>query len=348
MPKKCLLQGKNWKARRVVFKHTISRFSVFDEARATFSANLNDFPPRTLRESVYTALCFFDIFDHPLTFEELFGALIGIRTSTPEVQKFLAHDRNIEEREGFYFLKGREHLVELRKQRDPLIQKYQKKIRRYLPFIQKIPYVRMAGVCNTLAMGTANGQSDIDLFIITAPGRIFLARTLTTFLFSLLGVRRHGAKIAGRFCLSFYMSEEYLDLKKIMHHSDDIYLIYWFRTLQPIYGKSMYKKFIQDNAWIDEKYFPSDKTLNTASLLKPNKILEKTASFWEFILDHTIGNFLEKKLAQIHLKRHQKKRQKLGPESSVVVDESMLKFHNVDRRREFFEKFQKKIRLLKE
>lgn len=341
--KKCLLQEKNRKARRGVFKHTMNRFPIFDAAKDTFSTNLKDFPPRTLKESVYTALCFFDIFDQPLTLDELYDSLMGTQPSKEELIHFLSQQENIQKKEGFYFLEGREKNLETRKNRTQTIQKFQKKVRRFLPFIQLVPYVRMVAVCNTLAMETANEQSDIDLFIITAPGKIFLARTLTTILFSLLGIRRHGKKIAGRFCLSFYMNENHLDLQKIMKNQNDIYLLYWFRSLQPIYGKSMYKKFIHTNQWIVEKYFSINKTWPIEKRLRTNKLFNGLALFWEWILDHTFAHSLEKKLQEKHLKRHRKNLQKLGPESSVVVNETMLKFHNVDRREEFSQKFEEKI-----
>ena len=286
-------------------------------------------------------MCFFDIFDHLFIIDELFHALMGIKTNKEALIHFLAQEKHIEQKEDFYFLRGHQNLVEMRKNHQAVLQKLQKKVHHYLPFIQLIPYVRMVAVCNTLAMGTANSQSDIDLLIVTAPNRIFLARTLTTFLFSLLGIRRHGTKIAGRFCLSFYMNEEHTDLKNIMQNPDDIYLLYWFRTLKPVYGKEMYKKFIQSNNWINEKYFIHEQNQKIESFQKTKKIFRVKTLLWEYILNHTIANVLEKKLAQIHTARHQKNIQKFGPESSVIVNETMLKFHNIDRRQEFLEKFKK-------
>jgi predicted nucleotidyltransferase len=52
------------------------------------------------------------------------------------------------------------------------------------------PQIHMVALCNSRAMGEADENSDIDLFIITKKGNLWTARFLVTALTSLLGVRR--------------------------------------------------------------------------------------------------------------------------------------------------------------
>ena len=84
-------------------------------------------------------------------------------------------------------------------------------------------------------MNAADGDSDIDLFIETAPGMLWTGRVMTTLFFSLLGVRRHGKYVKGRFCLSFFAVEN-ADLGKVAVEND-AYLYEWARRLIPVDGK---------------------------------------------------------------------------------------------------------------
>lgn len=48
----------------------------------------------------------------------------------------------------------------------------------------------MVALCNSRAMGEAEENSDIDLFIIAKKGNLWTARLIVTFLTALLNVRR--------------------------------------------------------------------------------------------------------------------------------------------------------------
>ena len=63
-----------------------------------------------------------------------------------------------------------------------------------------MPFVRMVALSGSLAHLNADGEADLDLFVITAPGRVWSV-TLTTLLRArLLGWRR-------RLCLNYVVSE---------------------------------------------------------------------------------------------------------------------------------------------
>ncbi len=48
----------------------------------------------------------------------------------------------------------------------------------------------MVALCNSRAMGEADENSDIDLFIIAKKGNLWTTRFIVTFITTLLGVRR--------------------------------------------------------------------------------------------------------------------------------------------------------------
>ena len=217
------------------------------------------------------------------------------------------------------------------------------------------PFLRMAAICNNLAFGRVNKESDIDIFVISKSGRLFFVRTFLTGFLHLFGVRRHGNKIAGRFCLSFFIDDDFLDLSKIAIEND-IYLAYWLKTMIPIADDGVSADLIDNNLWArhffenEDDFFISNKRISKkASYL--NKILE-------FIFGGTIGTFFENKLKTWQLKRAKRKIELMNSENEpqelpgiyeaassdlgVVVGNHILKFHNIDHRRQWRSEWIKK------
>ena len=296
------------------------------------------FPPADLKESVYSALAFFDQFDCPLTIDELERYIMAVTVDRPKLLEFLTDDEKIGGRDGFFFLKGRQGIVNFRKVRREIAQKYWRKVRFFVPLARIVPYIRMVAVCNTLAFDNPTSKSDIDLFVITRRGRIFTARSDLTLFYSLLGVRRHGQKIAGRFCLSFFLAEDSLNLEQMRKDEKDAYLYYWFRSLVPVFGHEYYRKFINENGWLKDSFIEPFRNARQ-HVVEPGKIPRFIGFIKELFLNLPPGNWIEAKLRSDHLKRHDRRTADLGPESDVVIADHMLKYHNIDRRSEFNRKF---------
>jgi hypothetical protein len=87
-------------------------------------------------------------------------------------------------------------------------------------------------------MYSVDADSDIDLFVVTSPRRLWTVRILMTLVFQLLGVRRYGKKIAGRLCLSFFSTTDGLDMSEIALDGGDPYLATWVKYLSPILDKN--------------------------------------------------------------------------------------------------------------
>lgn len=195
------------------------------------------------------------------------------------------------------------------------------KVWKYLPYFSKIPGILSVCVCNSLAMNACHKDSDIDIFIITKSNRMWSVRIYTTFLFMILGQRKTHQKHAGKFCLSFFITENAMDFSKIAI-KNDIYLSYWIQTLRPILNrKHTFEKFLETN--FPEGQKRSSTSYEKLETLLPESKLKKI--FW--------GNF-EKLVKFIFLPRTQKSYQKLWKPFGVVISDDMLKFHNKDRRKE--------------
>ena len=101
-------------------------------------------------------------------------------------------------------------------------------------------------------MNACHKGSDIDLFIITQKNRIWTVRLLTTLYFSLIRLRKIRKKHAGKFCLSFFITENAINFESIAIQND-IYLYHWILYMKPIINKKdTYMKFIEANSlWCD-------------------------------------------------------------------------------------------------
>ncbi len=316
-------------------------------------------------KNIVATLAWFDLFQYPLTLEEIAYFLIkkfGEEDQNEVVEKNSSEFREaflskilktiqtipcIEIHHGMYYLSGRSDNLQIRQEREKVSRDLWKKVNRWIPWFRLVPFIRMVAVCNTLAFNNAHTQSDIDLLIITEKNRLSTARILSTILFHLLGIRRHGNKRTARFCLSFYLSEEGMDLRNIKEKNDP-YLIYWLRTVHPVFGGETVKTFFDQNAWNQENFYlgqndPIEIQNLSKSKAKEPCIFKALRQVQSWILKGVLGDFVERKLLKIQQKRHHKKLPSLGAEASIIISQNILKFHNIDRRREYAKQFEEQL-----
>lgn len=218
------------------------------------------------------------------------------------------------------------------------------KSRKYLRILRIVPFVRMISVCNNLAFGKVDETSDIDLFVVARTGRLFFVRTFVTLLLQVMGVRRHGKKVAGRFCLSFFVDEEGMDLEKIaIDH--DVYLAFWIQSMLPFIDNAFCSnELIERNTWA-KSFFENedDFFINLNNSFGASAFSSFLEGILSFIFDGRFGDFLEDRLLIWQLKRAKGKAVSLGDEASIIVNEHILKFHNLDRRKEYRRLWEKRF-----
>jgi hypothetical protein len=294
-----------------------------------------------LKKSILQTITFFDIFEFPLNAEEVHEYLYGYKNPVhiKEIRGTLDEMTEIEKIHDYYVLKGRGKLIDTRKARKFISEKFWGRVQQYGQYITRVPFVEMVAVCNNLAYDNPTELSDIDLFIVIKEGRMWLARLIISLILQFYGVRRYGDKISGRFCLSFFVTQKKLNLEPLLLKPQDPYMAYWTRLMMPVYGEEVYNKFKEENAkWLQESYGLKFADSNKKHLAFHEK--DQSKSFSEFILKGRFGDFIEFLLKKSFKKRTLKKSKMLGPDASVVVMDDMLKFHNHDRRKEYLEKWE--------
>jgi len=305
---------------------------------------------QSLKSAIIETLSFFYLYNYPLTLFEIRKYTNFPKISKKKLLLTLEEADEIttlidqETEKKYYALKNTNCTIESRQQKSKIKNKLLKKTNKYIKLLRFIPFVRMVAVCNNAALGVPDKKSDIDLFIVAAENRLFTCRLLITFLLQILGVRRHGKRIKHRFCLSFFVTEDCLDLSLIALSPKDTYLAYWIRSLLPIIDQNIYTKLLEENKNFLSYYFQTEHK-NLQYIIPQKKFSKFIQRSAEFILNSSIGNYLENKLKTWQLSRSKAKKENLEDASGIVISEKMLKFHNVDRRKEINAKLQELVNI---
>lgn len=106
-----------------------------------------------------------------------------------------------------------------------------------------IPWIKLVAATGALAMNNCRKKDDIDLMIITAANRLWLARLLSLLL--LFPFLRRGFRINNRLCLNLWLDESALVLNQ-----QNLYTAHELCQLKPLYNRDQtYQKFISANLW---------------------------------------------------------------------------------------------------
>lgn len=306
-----------------------------------------------IEQAVLAALVYFDIFDFPLTLLEIWRYLYAPRqgdnliSGLGELQFILENlkiKNIIETQEGFFYLKGREETINKRKERYLRSESKFKKAIKFAKVFRYFPGVKMIAICNSLSWSNSLNNSDIDLFIITEKGKIWSARFFCVLFTQFLKSRPTPGRSRDTICLSFFISEEKLNLKEAALPAPpygDIYFIYWIVGLVPLYNDGVFKKFVKENSWI-KKYLPRSFAYDT----NPRRVVKTASRFLKKIINILLANkFCGRFYKKYQLKVMPKRLRQLAAvdDTRVIINDRILKFHDKDRRREFCDTFQEKF-----
>ncbi|WP_428663308.1 nucleotidyltransferase domain-containing protein [Runella sp.] len=293
-----------------------------------------------IEQNILAALAYFDMWDYPLTYHEIFLFLENkcAENDFSVALNSLITDKLIFQLDKFYSLKNDASLAERRingnKNAQVLIRKAEKVAR----LLIKFPYVRGVGISGSLSKNFADEHSDIDLFIITEKNRLWIARTLMHFFKKLtfLVGRQH------YFCMNYYVDELELEIAE-----KNIYTAIEIATILPMQGKSFFEDFYKANAWTRD--FLPNKIMCPSSIdTAENYFFKRWA---EKLFNHRAINRLDDFLMKITAQRWQQKTlmKKLnlrGTVMSMAAGKHCAKPDPASFQHILVEKYQRKLALL--
>jgi len=215
-----------------------------------------------VEQAILKTLIYADLFDYPLTRAELWRRLIWEKQLAPSKRDFEATlkrlEKNskvlkrIEQGREYYFLPGREAMVKRRRRREGEARRKLEKAGRIVKFLRLCPWVWLIGVSGSVAAGNARPGDDIDLFVVTAPRRLWLTRLWLVLTLELLGQRRRpqARQIKNKFCLNLLISADQL---AYFSQERNLFLAHELRQLQVLFHRhNTYYQLLWVNRWVKQ------------------------------------------------------------------------------------------------
>jgi predicted nucleotidyltransferase len=197
--------------------------------------------------AVIHTLAYFSIFRHPLREEELaeymqfcHAPLIDL----PETLSDLIEMKLIGRLQGFYFLTGQHHFVDIRIERNKRAELWKKKLARAVRVMSHLPFVEALALTGSLSKGTQDADGDIDFLVLTRPGRSW------TFHFFFLATLKFLPKSLKKYlCANLILAADKTSIrKKSLFSATEIV------TLRPQTNSSLWQDFYRENAWTTHFY----------------------------------------------------------------------------------------------
>lgn len=208
-------------------------------------------PHSKLRYAILVTLAYFDVFDFPLTQDELIRFLHSVKRVRSDV---IIHELStipyIHSKDRiFYHLPKREKLVAQRQEREIISKRKIEKALFSIHLLRWIPTILFVGLSGSLAMNNGDKDSDIDLFLITIPHTLWITRALVWLIFVLIGNRRkRNTKGKDSMCVNMLMDMRYLAFPP---DRCDIYTAHEVVQIVPLVDKyHTYARLLQSNQWI--------------------------------------------------------------------------------------------------
>lgn len=291
-----------------------------------------------LRESIFKTLAYADIFDYPLTLDEIWRFWIGEKTASKDWIKkeiesfsFICNSNKI-----LFFLKGKEENVKIRQEREKEGRKKYKIVQKVAYLFSHIPSVYLIGISGGLAMNNVSKNDDIDLFIITKKNTLFTTRLFLILFLDLLGLRRKRGDndVFDKICLNMIIDETAFILPP---QKQNLYCAHEVVQMVPVFERDdTYKKFIRANMWI-RRFLPNSLKRKTLQNFTKNYAEFSFISVvLRFILCFSAFEFLAKNLQLYFIKRHQ---------TREIISDHILAFHPHDYQTKILSEYNKRLRL---
>jgi predicted nucleotidyltransferase len=221
-------------------------------------------------KDILRVLLYSDIFRYPMTQKEIRmnSSVSGIKQEEINSELLsLVEKKLIKTDSEFYFLPAnKDVIVRNRKEGNKKAEQFIKIAFKISRFISYVPFVKGVFLSGSVSKGYADRNSDIDYFIVTEPGRLWITRTLLIMFkkIFLLNSRKY-------FCLNYFIDADHLEIP-----DKNFFTAKELSHLIPVFSESMHKNILKKNEWISLH-------LPNFEYPKPDKIIETDVFFKRFL-----------------------------------------------------------------
>lgn len=239
--------------------------------------------------AVFQTLAYFEVFQYPLREEEVLAFCTEPGATLEAVNEILQNllgQGRIFQFGGFFQLKNNASWASERLEYNRRADTVMPRAKRMAGFIAKFPFVRAVFVSGSLSKHCMRPESDVDFFIVTTPGRLWLARTALVLFKKIFLLNSHKY-----FCVNYFVDTEHLEVeeKNLFTATESV-------TLLPMWGAGFYEDFCRANAWAWQR-FPHCARRSTAGL--PPVEMGFFKKMLESLFSGRLGNWLDQKSMQL-------------------------------------------------
>lgn len=251
----------------------------------------------TLDQSIIRTLMYYDIFNYPLKSREVFQFL-GIGDVTKEevtaALNALAGQQYLYRFGELYSLQPDEKNVHRRLNGNAEAEKWLPMANKMAAFISGFPFVRAVMASGSLSKDYMDENSDLDFFVVTAPNRLWISRTLLVLYKRIFLNNSH----------KFFCANYFVDTQHMVIEEQNLFTATELATVIPLQGAEYYEQLLKkNNPWL-LRYFPNfvprpAKEVPAARTGLLKKIMETTLNIF-------FGNALERFFMFLTLRRWKK------------------------------------------
>ena len=285
------------------------------------------------KKSILKTLLYSDIFDYPLSREEIWKFLISENKEDKQIFLKYLNLKNylFDHKNNFYYIKGRIEIIKKRQEKEKYSLEKIKFAKKIIQKISLIPSVYFIGISGALAMKNSTKDDDIDLFVITAKNSVWTTRLIIVMMLNFLKVyrKRNGENVSNKICLNMLVDDSALSFSK---DRNDLYTAHEIAQIMPIFNRNKtYEKFINLNIWIKDflpNVFSQKQIIPFVSEMSfVNKIIN-------FLLRISAIEFFARSIQFLYMKKHITKE---------IVLTNFLAFHPFDYKTYVLNAYKKKI-----
>ena len=224
-----------------------------------------------MQTNIIKTLSYAQVFNFPLTLEEIHSRLIQKKTSKDKLKQSLAKLK-LKPHQGYYYL-GSLNQVLVRIKNQKYQQEKINRAKKITKILKNFPSIQAVLITGTIAANNSKKDDDIDFLIITKPNSLWITRLLVNILLDVLGIRRtvKSKDFSNKACLNLWLTTKTILLPKTRQN---LYTAHEIALAIPVWDKNnTHNNFLYKNNWIS-KFLPNikipPKPITTPKPTKPS------------------------------------------------------------------------------